>query len=203
MKKLWVVGIVVGLLLVIVAPVMAAIIFEWHDGDPCIWSDTYNYSLVCESGGFSIPSYSENNAYVQASEWDNFTSNGNDYLTISHDCGANLTAIVYDSEEDEELFNSELLSDTPLFIESSFNTGTFVFYFRNDGESSCMVSDTRTDDEYPELTETPTLLDGFTTTSIFSTASDLVAALGTVIAVIGGILLGWKVLGWLIRRFTA
>jgi len=186
---------VVGLLLVIVAPVLAAIVWEWHTGDTCVWDDGENYWCT-ENGAFLDGSSDINTSAIMplpgaTNEPFNLVSTCSDIEIGVYWIGH---GVLYEGIE---------LDDLP-FSMTLPNNETYI-YIHNNIATPCYITDVTLgeDDATPTPSPTPTaveMLDGFTPTSIFSTASDLFNAMTTVIYIVVGITLGFTVLQMILKR---
>ncbi len=182
-RRLWVVCVVGLLAAVMVGPVLAA--WAWTSADDCMW---YRRLLVfpyseeaCDGTGAALILAGDG---IEG-EID-FTETG--MLSVVGDCST-LTATVLDADFEP------ILEDEPIPVEISVVNGYFLV-ISNYGGSTCAL----TQISIGETEAEPNLLDGFTVTDLFIIASELINGFMSVIALIAGVYLGFKVLSWLISR---
>ena len=114
-------------------------------------------------------------------------------INVSHTCGSELVLAIVN--EDYEDVSGGSLSDNRLII-PYFRPGYMIQLF---GPSeTCYVSHVQVGDPDPEP-ELREIIGDFSPTSLLSIAGDLVTYMGSIIAIVGGVLLGFRLLGLLIR----
>lgn len=180
MRKIAIAGLVVGLLAVMAGPVLAAVIWEWHTGDTCLWIDSVTFNPACNQNGITI----SNSGWVWMSAEHYLLFDPEDQLTVQTTCPSLEIHIVFYPEDPFE--------GTP---------AGYAIDFRDIYNTSypCLITEILIDDGViPPAPDSGSLLDNFAPTGIFATASDLIGAMMGVAMLIAGIALGFRVLGWLI-----
>jgi len=173
--------VVLGLALLLAGPTLAAIVWEWHAGNPCRWIRSDTFGSACTASGIVI---SSNNQTIWMTQLLNFAPV--DYQITTTCPSLEVTVIHYPEDESE---------NTP---------EAWGIDFRDIWASSypCYITDILIDDGVTPPTPVPGgngLLADFAPVSLFGIAGELVTHLGGLIAIVGGVLLGFRLSGLLIR----